>query len=165
MCRGIFSHALYAEGSDLRHSSGNLCSDSCGLIRLCMDLEDNTIPGITRGSNPLHTSNQLWVYIYAHAIHFLCAFVHLSTCIRLSVFLLSQHACSCLNSFCMCVCVCEIVRTFMRACVQRIQRWFRVQLFDGWTVILRLYASEGHGLKGKNPDFTLQPYGVIHSAS
>lgn len=69
------------------------------------------------------------------------------------------------NSFCMCVCVCETVRTFMRACVQRIQRWFRVQLFDGWTVILRLYASEGHGLKGKNPDFTLQPYGVIHSAS
>lgn len=105
MCRGIFSHALYAEGSDLRHSSGNLCPNSCGLIRLCMDLGDNAIPGITRGSNPLHTSNQLRVYIYAHAIHFLCAFVRLSTCVTVSVFLLSQHACSCLTpSVCAFVC-------------------------------------------------------------
>lgn len=60
-----------------------------------------------------------------------------------------------------CVCVCQIVRMCTCACVQRIQRWFCAQLFDGWTVILRLYASEGHGLKGKSPDFTLQPYGLL----
>lgn len=105
--RRIYSHALCAAGSDLRHSSGNLCPSSCGLIRLCTDLEDNAVPGIMReiqSITHLQSTFQcvcVYVCVYAHVSHFLCVLVHPSAWLTVSVFLLSQCACSC-PTFCVC---------------------------------------------------------------
>lgn len=79
--RGIHSHALYAEDLDLRHSSGNLCPNSCGLIRLHMDLKDDAVPGIMRGIQSItHLQSILNMHICTCKPFSVCLCTPLSMC-------------------------------------------------------------------------------------
>lgn len=98
----IYSRALHAEGLDLRHSSGNICPNSCGLIRH-RTLKTTPSRELWGGSNPLHTSSRLLnALICTCKALSLCVFSRPSACVM--VFLLLLVACSCLSpSVCVCV--------------------------------------------------------------
>lgn len=109
---GIYSHALYTEGSDLRHSSENLCPNSCGLIRLCTGLEDNVVPRIMRGIQSItHLQSTLSVHICT------CKPFSMCLCTSLSMFNGERFpAFTALAAAQLHVCVCVCAHAWVCAC-------------------------------------------------
>lgn len=116
-CRRISSHAPYAEGSDLRHSSGNLCPNSCGLIRLCVEERGKCRPRNYEG-HPIHYTppiNPKCSHKHMQAIFFVPLYV--SVAVRIFPFLCLQL----LHVSCMCARV---------LWAQGIRRWLYWMMFS-----------------------------------
>lgn len=107
----IYSRSPCAAGSDLRHSSGNLCPSSCGLIRLCRPWRQRR-PGNYEGIQSITHLRATFqcACMYAHVSHLLRVSEHPSAWLTVSLFLPScarscptscgfdcQHVC---KSFC-----------------------------------------------------------------
>lgn len=93
----IYSRSLCAAGSDLRHSSGNLCPSSCGLIRLCRPWRQHC-PGNYEGIQSI--THLQATCMYAHVSHLLRVLEHPSAWLTVSLFLPScAHSCPTSCSF------------------------------------------------------------------
>jgi len=120
MWRGIFSHAPYAEGPDLRHSSENLCPNSCGPIRLCVDLEENAVHEIMKGIQSItHLQSTPSAHICTckpFSVR-LCTSLSMCNSERFPAFTVYLQL---LNSYCVCECLCETmhVHVHTHVCVK-----------------------------------------------
>lgn len=154
MWGGIFRHAPYAVGSDLRHSSGNLCPNSCGPIRLCVQREENAIPGIMREiQSIIHLQSTPSVHICT------CKLVSMSLCTPLSKCNSERVVCLQLPPP---VCECVYVIVFM--CMWTSAKGSR----DGYAFNSLMVGLFSWGFvrrkarfKVENPDFTWQPHGCF----